>query len=59
MLKILSDLAEDDHFGLITFSGHIQTWKPELLKATEGNVEEAKMFVKRIKSGGCKVSTVC
>uniref|UniRef100_A0A8C2FG22 Inter-alpha-trypsin inhibitor heavy chain 3b n=1 Tax=Cyprinus carpio TaxID=7962 RepID=A0A8C2FG22_CYPCA len=52
MLKILSDLAEDDHFGLITFSGHIQTWKPELLKATEGNVEEAKMFVKRIKSGG-------
>uniref|UniRef100_A0A8C1KFR4 Inter-alpha-trypsin inhibitor heavy chain 3b n=1 Tax=Cyprinus carpio TaxID=7962 RepID=A0A8C1KFR4_CYPCA len=52
MLEILSDLAEDDHFGLITFSGHIQTWKPELLKATEGNVEEAKMFVKRIKSGG-------
>ncbi|XP_052465329.1 inter-alpha-trypsin inhibitor heavy chain H3 isoform X1 [Carassius gibelio] len=52
MLKILSDLDEDDHFGLITFSGHIETWKPELLKATEGNVEEAKMFVKRINSGG-------
>uniref|UniRef100_A0A671L6P1 Inter-alpha-trypsin inhibitor heavy chain H4-like n=1 Tax=Sinocyclocheilus anshuiensis TaxID=1608454 RepID=A0A671L6P1_9TELE len=52
MLRILSDLAVDDHFGLITFSGHIQTWKPELLKATEGHVEEAKMFVKRITSGG-------
>ncbi|XP_048029070.1 inter-alpha-trypsin inhibitor heavy chain H3-like [Megalobrama amblycephala] len=52
MLKILSDLAEDDHFGLITFNDQIQTWKPELLKATEGNVEEAKMFVKGITSGG-------
>ncbi|XP_052424345.1 inter-alpha-trypsin inhibitor heavy chain H3 [Carassius gibelio] len=52
MLRILSDLAENDHFGLITFSGHFQTWKPELLKATEGNVEEAKTFVRRIKSGG-------
>ncbi|XP_048029072.1 inter-alpha-trypsin inhibitor heavy chain H3-like isoform X2 [Megalobrama amblycephala] len=52
MLKILSDLAEDDHFGLITFNAYIQTWKPELLKATKGNVEEAKTFVKRIKSEG-------
>ncbi|XP_058647536.1 inter-alpha-trypsin inhibitor heavy chain H3-like isoform X3 [Onychostoma macrolepis] len=52
MLRILSDLAENDHFGLITFSGHVQTWKPELLKATEGNVEEAKTFVQRIRSGG-------
>ncbi|XP_067244926.1 inter-alpha-trypsin inhibitor heavy chain H3-like [Chanodichthys erythropterus] len=52
MLKILSDLAEDDHFGLITFSDKIKTWKPELLKATKGNVEEAKTFVKRIKSEG-------
>ncbi|XP_077060064.1 inter-alpha-trypsin inhibitor heavy chain H3b [Siphateles boraxobius] len=52
MLSILSDLEEDDLFGLITFSHHIRTWKPELLKATEGNVEEAKTFVKRITSGG-------
>ncbi|XP_056128493.1 uncharacterized protein LOC130106414 [Rhinichthys klamathensis goyatoka] len=52
MLRILSDLAEDDLFGLITFSSHIKTWKPELLKATEGNVEEAKTFVKGITSGG-------
>ncbi|XP_051769465.1 inter-alpha-trypsin inhibitor heavy chain H3-like [Ctenopharyngodon idella] len=52
MLKILSDLAEDDHFGLITFSDRIRTWKPELLKATKGNVEEAKMFVKGITSDG-------
>ncbi|KAI2659039.1 Inter-alpha-trypsin inhibitor heavy chain H3 [Labeo rohita] len=50
MLRILSDIAEDDRFGLITFSGHIETWKPELLKATKGNVEEAKAFVKGITS---------
>ncbi|XP_050979364.1 uncharacterized protein LOC127173492 [Labeo rohita] len=52
MLRILSDIAEDDRFGLITFSGHIETWKPELLKATKGNVEEAKAFVKGITSRG-------
>ncbi|XP_048029076.1 inter-alpha-trypsin inhibitor heavy chain H3-like [Megalobrama amblycephala] len=52
MLKILSDLAEDDHFGLITFSDKIKTWKPEPLKATKGNVEEAKTFVKGITSEG-------
>ena len=58
MLRILSDLAEDDLFGLITFSSRIQTWKPELLKATEGNVEEAKTFVKGITTGGGKVFTI-
>ncbi|NP_001028276.1 inter-alpha-trypsin inhibitor heavy chain H3b precursor [Danio rerio] len=52
MLRILSDLAKDDYFGLITFSSHIQAWKPELLKATAENVEEAKTFVKQIRSGG-------
>ncbi|XP_073681753.1 inter-alpha-trypsin inhibitor heavy chain H3b [Garra rufa] len=52
MLRILSDLGEDDHFGLITFSSHIQSWKPELLKATKENIEEAKPFVKTIMSGG-------
>ncbi|CAM4731632.1 unnamed protein product [Leuciscus chuanchicus] len=52
LFRILSDLAEDDLFGLITFSSRIQTWKPELLKATEGNVEEAKTFVKRITAEG-------
>ncbi|XP_056324680.1 inter-alpha-trypsin inhibitor heavy chain H3b isoform X2 [Danio aesculapii] len=52
MLRILSDLAEDDNFGLIIFSSHIQVWKPELLKATAENVEEAKRFVKEIRSDG-------
>lgn len=58
MLTILSDLAEDDSFGLITFSSHIQAWRPELLKATAENVEEAKTFVKQIRSHGGKAITI-
>ncbi|XP_030632209.1 inter-alpha-trypsin inhibitor heavy chain H3 isoform X2 [Chanos chanos] len=52
MLRILGDLSENDHFGIITFDGRVETWKPELLKATQSNVEDAKMFVKQITDGG-------
>ncbi|CAM4731616.1 unnamed protein product [Leuciscus chuanchicus] len=52
LLKILSDLDEDDHFGLITFDSEIKTWKNELLKATKENLETAKAFVKEIRDRG-------
>ncbi|XDV51309.1 hypothetical protein PO909_020221 [Leuciscus waleckii] len=52
LLKILSDLDEDDHFGLITFDSEIKTWKNELLKATKENLETAKSFVKEISDRG-------
>ncbi|XP_073732365.1 inter-alpha-trypsin inhibitor heavy chain H3 isoform X1 [Misgurnus anguillicaudatus] len=52
LLRILSDLAEDDHFGLITFDSKIKLWKRELLKATEANLEDAKSFVKNIVDRG-------
>ncbi|XP_048029054.1 inter-alpha-trypsin inhibitor heavy chain H3-like isoform X2 [Megalobrama amblycephala] len=52
LLKILSDLDEDDHFGLITFDHSVDTWKRELLKATKQNLENAKSFVKEIRDGG-------
>ncbi|XP_039529776.1 inter-alpha-trypsin inhibitor heavy chain H3-like isoform X2 [Pimephales promelas] len=52
LLKILGDLDEDDHFGLITFDSEIKTWKNELLKATEENLEIAKSFVKMISDRG-------
>ncbi|XP_051768737.1 inter-alpha-trypsin inhibitor heavy chain H3-like [Ctenopharyngodon idella] len=52
LLRILSDLDEDDHFGLITFDSDIDTWKRELLKATEQNLENAKSFVKEIRERG-------
>ncbi|KAK7119147.1 hypothetical protein R3I94_021110 [Phoxinus phoxinus] len=52
LLKILSDLDEDDHFGLITFDSEVKTWKNELLKATKENLETAKSFVKEIRDRG-------
>ncbi|XP_050978823.1 inter-alpha-trypsin inhibitor heavy chain H3-like isoform X2 [Labeo rohita] len=52
LLRILSDLDEDDHFGLITFDNEVSLWKRELLKATETNLENAKSFVKKISDGG-------
>uniref|UniRef100_A0A8C1CEZ9 Inter-alpha-trypsin inhibitor heavy chain 3b, tandem duplicate 2 n=1 Tax=Cyprinus carpio carpio TaxID=630221 RepID=A0A8C1CEZ9_CYPCA len=52
LLRILSDLDEDDHFGLITFDSEVNFWKRELLKATEENLENAKSFVKEIRDRG-------
>ncbi|KAK1800039.1 hypothetical protein P4O66_006546, partial [Electrophorus voltai] len=52
MLKILGDLTGDDYFGLITFDSQVQDWKPELLQATERNLDEAKTFVNMIKARG-------
>ncbi|XP_043107561.1 inter-alpha-trypsin inhibitor heavy chain H3-like [Puntigrus tetrazona] len=52
LLRILSDLDEDDHFGLITFDSEVSLWKRELLRATEENLENAKSFVKEIRDRG-------
>nr|XP_055039537.1 inter-alpha-trypsin inhibitor heavy chain H3-like isoform X4 [Misgurnus anguillicaudatus] len=52
LLKILSDLSEDDHFGLITFDSRVDLWKRELLKATKTNLDDAKSFVRRITDRG-------
>jgi hypothetical protein len=58
LLKILGDLDEDDHFGLITFDSEVKTWKNELLKATEENLEIAKSFVKEIRDRGGEFLTL-
>ncbi|XP_016120692.1 inter-alpha-trypsin inhibitor heavy chain H3-like isoform X1 [Sinocyclocheilus grahami] len=52
LLRILSDLDEDDHFGLITFDSEVNLWKRELLKATEANLRNAKSFVNEITDRG-------
>uniref|UniRef100_A0A671L747 Zgc:112265 n=1 Tax=Sinocyclocheilus anshuiensis TaxID=1608454 RepID=A0A671L747_9TELE len=52
LLRILSDLDEDDNFGLITFDSEVSLWKRELLKATETNLENARSFVKEISDRG-------
>uniref|UniRef100_A0A4W5R9A6 Inter-alpha-trypsin inhibitor heavy chain 3 n=1 Tax=Hucho hucho TaxID=62062 RepID=A0A4W5R9A6_9TELE len=52
LLKILVDLAEDDHFGLITFDYSVSTWKKELLPANQQNLEAAKSFARHIHDRG-------
>ncbi|XP_026077845.1 inter-alpha-trypsin inhibitor heavy chain H3-like [Carassius auratus] len=52
LLRILTDLDEDDHFGLITFDSEVSLWKRKLCKATETNLENAKSFVKEIRDRG-------
>ncbi|XP_028853572.1 inter-alpha-trypsin inhibitor heavy chain H3-like isoform X2 [Denticeps clupeoides] len=50
LLTILTDLHEDDHFGLVLFDDRIEPWRPTLSRASEGNVTAAKDFVKTIKA---------
>lgn len=45
MLAILSDLHEDDYFGLVLFDSIVEAWRPSLTKATEENLKAAKEFV--------------
>ncbi|XP_064823902.1 inter-alpha-trypsin inhibitor heavy chain H4-like isoform X2 [Oncorhynchus masou masou] len=52
LLKILVDLVEDDHFGLITFDYTVSTWKKELLPANQENLEAAKSFARHIQDRG-------
>ncbi|XP_060925189.1 inter-alpha-trypsin inhibitor heavy chain H3-like isoform X2 [Limanda limanda] len=52
LLQILSDLAGDDYFGLITFDSEIFHWKRELVQASQENLGSAKAFVKRINDRG-------
>ncbi|KAL7843747.1 hypothetical protein AOLI_G00252590 [Acnodon oligacanthus] len=52
LLKILDDLAKDDHFGLITFNNRVNVWKPELVQATKTNLESARSFVRQILNQG-------
>ncbi|KAL0978028.1 hypothetical protein UPYG_G00164980 [Umbra pygmaea] len=52
LLKILGDLAEDDHFGLITFDSDVSPWKNELLQANQNNLEAAKSFAREIDARG-------
>uniref|UniRef100_I3KAS6 Inter-alpha-trypsin inhibitor heavy chain 3 n=1 Tax=Oreochromis niloticus TaxID=8128 RepID=I3KAS6_ORENI len=52
LIHILNDLAEDDHFGLITFDGNVFHWKRELVQANSKNLESAKNFASNIQARG-------
>ncbi|XP_065810899.1 inter-alpha-trypsin inhibitor heavy chain H3-like isoform X1 [Labrus bergylta] len=52
LIRILNDLAEEDHFSLITFDSSIFHWKRELVQATEENLASAKTFALQIQDRG-------
>nr|XP_029136597.1 inter-alpha-trypsin inhibitor heavy chain H3-like isoform X2 [Labrus bergylta] len=52
LIRILNDLAEEDHFGLITFDSSLFHWKRELVQATEENLASAKTFALQIQDRG-------
>ncbi|XP_049327922.1 inter-alpha-trypsin inhibitor heavy chain H3 isoform X1 [Astyanax mexicanus] len=52
LVTILTDLNEEDHFGLVPFDSTVSPWRPSLSKATPENVKAAKEFVLTIEAGG-------
>lgn len=55
LIHILSDLAEDDFFGLISFDSQLFHWKRELVQATGENLESAKTFARNIRDRGGEI----
>ncbi|KAM9324413.1 uncharacterized protein PAF06_000450 [Gastrophryne carolinensis] len=51
-LKILEDVPEEDHFGILIFDDKVDEWKTYLVKAVPENIKEAKQFVSRISARG-------
>ncbi|XP_071988587.1 inter-alpha-trypsin inhibitor heavy chain H3-like [Engystomops pustulosus] len=51
-MKILSDLPEEDRFGILKFSDHIVKWKEALVMATPDMIQSAKEFVSKITAQG-------
>uniref|UniRef100_W5L7G5 Inter-alpha-trypsin inhibitor heavy chain H3 n=1 Tax=Astyanax mexicanus TaxID=7994 RepID=W5L7G5_ASTMX len=58
LVTILTDLNEEDHFGLVPFDSTVSPWRPSLSKATPENVKAAKEFVLTIEAGGCMYSII-
>ncbi|XP_035243600.1 inter-alpha-trypsin inhibitor heavy chain H3-like isoform X47 [Anguilla anguilla] len=52
LLKILGDIPEEDHFGLITFDNQVFPWKTDLVPATSDYLSAARTFVKGIMDRG-------
>ncbi|XP_063796690.1 inter-alpha-trypsin inhibitor heavy chain H3 [Pseudophryne corroboree] len=52
LIKILNDTSTHDYINFIEFDDTINVWKDSLVKATPENIEEAKQYVKSIRSRG-------
>uniref|UniRef100_A0A6I8S5E6 Inter-alpha-trypsin inhibitor heavy chain family member 4 n=1 Tax=Xenopus tropicalis TaxID=8364 RepID=A0A6I8S5E6_XENTR len=51
-LKILADLPEEDHFGILIFDDKVDKWQNTLVKAVPDNIIKAKQFVSKISARG-------
>ncbi|KAM4722809.1 inter-alpha-trypsin inhibitor heavy chain H3-like [Rhinophrynus dorsalis] len=51
-IKILEDLPEEDHFGILIFDDKVDKWRKNLVRAIPGNIRKAKEFVSRISARG-------
>ncbi|KAM6474761.1 inter-alpha-trypsin inhibitor heavy chain H6 isoform 1-T1 [Liasis olivaceus] len=53
MHVILSDLRQDDHFNIVTFSDTVNVWKPsQSIQATPQNIRRAKDYVSKMEADG-------
>ncbi|XP_072276519.1 inter-alpha-trypsin inhibitor heavy chain H3-like isoform X2 [Pyxicephalus adspersus] len=50
--KILEDLPEEDHVGILKFNEEVSEWKKSLVKADPDNILSAKEFVAKITARG-------
>ncbi|XP_018419894.1 PREDICTED: inter-alpha-trypsin inhibitor heavy chain H3-like [Nanorana parkeri] len=50
--KILEDLPEEDHVGILKFNEDVSRWKQNLVKAAPENIKSAKEFVAQITARG-------
>ena len=58
LLKILGDIPEEDHFGLIAFDDRVSPWKDDLVPGTSDYLAAARTFVKGIRDRGCKAESL-
>ncbi|XP_054859915.1 inter-alpha-trypsin inhibitor heavy chain H6 [Eublepharis macularius] len=53
MHVILSDLHQDDHFNIITFSDTVSVWKPgQSIPVTSQNIQRAKNYISKMEADG-------
>ncbi|XP_068132157.1 inter-alpha-trypsin inhibitor heavy chain H2 isoform X2 [Hyperolius riggenbachi] len=57
MKAILSDLREDDQFGIVDFNHNVRCWKDELVYASAIEKDSAKDYVQKIQAiGGTNIN---
>ncbi|XP_044156726.1 inter-alpha-trypsin inhibitor heavy chain H3-like isoform X3 [Bufo gargarizans] len=50
--KILEDMPQEDHIGLLIFDDKVDYWKKSLVRASPKNIRQAKQYVKKMTARG-------